>query len=373
MTGIDLTNTIPKLDATASEIVANQRDALVQRKDLAQKTKDFRKLDDASKLTEYKGLLKGGQERRNKLYLLRNLIEEPPTAYQTFIDLLTTHGKTSSSSFLQLYSSLSEAPDPYPLLEASVDSLVASEDTVPKLTSEKEHLQKSVDRLTDQLEKTEKRLEEESDARKKLEDTQESKIKEIESSWEAVLSEKSNNWEAKEKSLEEKIGNQDRLVKELKASLEVSQRLDREEDVDSARNTATAAELEIVVSDLEKTSLRLAEVEARNEQMRLELAQAVSHSQSEQKPIEDDPAYLRLQSENSSLIRKLDSTRFDRDTERHNLESKVRQFERANAKLAAEKDEFRSKLDKYADYEDIKRELEVIKVRETHETIFTPG
>lgn len=54
-----MTNTIPKLDATASEIVANQRDALVQRKDLAQKTKDFRKLDDASKLTEYKGLLKG--------------------------------------------------------------------------------------------------------------------------------------------------------------------------------------------------------------------------------------------------------------------------------------------------------------------------
>ena len=66
-TGIDLTNTIPKLDATASEIVANQRDALVQRKDLAQKTKDFRKLDDASKLTEYKGLLKGRHKHHMKL------------------------------------------------------------------------------------------------------------------------------------------------------------------------------------------------------------------------------------------------------------------------------------------------------------------
>lgn len=239
---------------------------------------------------------------------------------------------------------------------------MASEDTVPKLTAEKEHLQKSVAQLTSQLETTEKRLEEESEARKKLEDSQESRIKEIESSWEAVLSEKSNNWEAKEKALEEKIENQDRLLKELKASLEVSQRLDRDEDVDSARNTVTAAELEIVVSDLEKTSLRLAEVEARNEQMRLELAQAASHSQAEQRPIEDDPSYLRLQSENSALIRKLDAARFDRDTERHDWESKVRQFERANSKLSAEKDEFRSKLDKYADYEDIKRELEVIKV-----------
>jgi hypothetical protein len=31
----------------------------VQRKELAQKTKDFRKLDDASKLSDIKGLLKG--------------------------------------------------------------------------------------------------------------------------------------------------------------------------------------------------------------------------------------------------------------------------------------------------------------------------
>ncbi len=57
--GIDLSSTLAKLDSTASDIVAEQRDALVQRKDLAQKTKDFRKLDDASKLGEYKGLLKG--------------------------------------------------------------------------------------------------------------------------------------------------------------------------------------------------------------------------------------------------------------------------------------------------------------------------
>lgn len=47
------------LDNTASEIVAYQRDSTVQRKDLAQKTKDFRKLDDATKLAEIKGLLKG--------------------------------------------------------------------------------------------------------------------------------------------------------------------------------------------------------------------------------------------------------------------------------------------------------------------------
>ena len=55
---INLTKLVPELDTTASDIVTHQRDALVSRKDLAQKTKDFRKLDDAAKLAEFKTLLK---------------------------------------------------------------------------------------------------------------------------------------------------------------------------------------------------------------------------------------------------------------------------------------------------------------------------
>lgn len=264
---------------------------------------------------------------------------------------------------MQLYSSLSEAPDPYPLLEASVDSLVHSEETVPKLTSERDRLQGSVDRLTSQLEDTEKRLQEERAARKKLEENQESKIKEVEESWSAVLSEKTNNWTAKEKSLEEKVENQERLVKELKASYEVSQRLGQEEEGGEGTHGASAAELELVSTELEKTGLRLAEVEARNEQLRLELAQAVSHSQSgHAASVEDDPDYLRLQSENSSLLRKLEAARFDKESERHTWESKYSQAERQITSVTAEKEELRSKLEKVADYEDIRRELEMIKV-----------
>ncbi|CEO59294.1 Putative Transcription factor/CCAAT displacement protein [Penicillium brasilianum] len=341
--GIDLASTIAKLDTTASDIVSHQRDALVQRKELAQKTKDFKKLEDEAKLSEYKGLLK---------------------AYQSFIDLLTNQGKASSSSFLQLYSSLSEAPDPYPLLEASVDSLVLSEDTVPKLTSERDQLQHSVDRLTKQQEETEKRLQEERAARKKLEENQESKAKEIEASWDAVLKEKTSNWEAKEKSLEEKLENQERLIKELKASYEVSQRLggSQDEETEGARSGATAAELELVSADLEKTSLRLADMEARNEQLRLELAQAASHSNSGQlSSIEDDPGYQRLQSENSALLRKLDAARYDKDSTRHAWEAKLLQAERNASKIAAEKVELRSRLEKVADYDEIRRELEMIK------------
>ena len=61
---IDLTKLVPELDSTATDIVTHQRDALLSRKDLAQKTKDFRKLDDAAKLGEFKGLLKGTESMK---------------------------------------------------------------------------------------------------------------------------------------------------------------------------------------------------------------------------------------------------------------------------------------------------------------------
>ncbi|KAI9646250.1 hypothetical protein NHQ30_005690 [Ciborinia camelliae] len=340
---IDLTSMIPSLDNTASEIVQYQRDSTVQRKELAQKTKDFRKLDDPNKLSEIKGLLK---------------------AYQTFIDLLTNHSKSTNSAFLQVYSSLSEAPDPYPLLEASVDSLLLSEDTLPKITQENEHLQKSVGKLTTQLEDTESRLETERTARKNLEEGLETKVKDVETSWAAVLEEKKDNWEAKEKSLEEKVENQERLLNEIKASYEVNQRLGQSEnaDTDGSRGHVTSAELEMVTSDLERTSVRLAEVEARNEQLRIELAQSASQVPSQPAlALEDEPAYMRLRSENSSLLRKLDAARVERDARKRDLDTKLRSLEREIGMLKEERDSLKAKVQKWSDYEDVKQELEVLK------------
>ncbi|KAL6862336.1 CASP C terminal domain-containing protein [Trichoderma novae-zelandiae] len=339
---VDLTSLISNLDNTASEIVTYQRDSTVQRKELAQKTKDFRKLDDATKLTEMKGLLK---------------------AYQTFIDLLTNHSKSVNSAFLKAYSSLSEAPDPYPLLEASVDSMLVSEDTLPKVTQENQHLQKSVAKLTAQLEDSESRLQSERAARRELEDNLENKVKEVETSWIAVLDEKKDNWEAKERTLEEKVANQERLLSEVKANYEVNQRLGKAsgDDQDGQRTQALNAELEMLHADLERTSSRLAEVEARNEQMRLELAQAKSSQQTQSTSLEDDPGYMRMRSENSSLVRKLEAARVEKEGFKRQLDSKLRSMEREVALLKEERESLKAKVDKWADYEEVKQELEVLK------------
>jgi homeobox protein cut-like len=342
ISGIDLTSLIPNLDSAASDLVAHQRDALVQRKDLAQKTKDFRKLDDTLKLGEVKGLLK---------------------SYQTYIDNITNQSKAIHSAFLQVYSPLAEAPDPYPLLEASIDSLVTAEETLPKIKDENEQLRKQSSKLTIQLEETEARLEQERSGRQTLEESRDEKIKSVESSWNAVLVEKQDNWEAKEKSLEEKVEHQDRLLKDIKASYEVSQRLHKgeEADGDASRHGAIAAELEIVSSELDRANIRLSDVEARNEQLRLELAQSASQSE-RSGAVEDEPAFLRLQSQNSSLMRKLDSIRLDKDSEKRKLDGDARGLEREVTTLKKDRDSLKQKLQQCADYENIKRELEVLKV-----------
>jgi homeobox protein cut-like len=339
---LDLSKLVSTLDVAASELVSHQRDSLLKRKDLAQKTKDFKKLDDAAKLLDIKDLLK---------------------SYQGYIDVLTNHNKTISSAFMQAYTPLSEAPDPYPLLDASIDSLVTVEEVVPKLESENERLQKQLNKLNTQLEDSEKQLEEERNKRQSSEGSQDSRIKEVEQSWSAVLKEKEDNWTAKEQSLEEKVESQDRILKELKASYEVSQRLEKtgEEAPDTGRNAATAAELELANSELERTSARLAEIEARNEQMRVELAQSASQSSGRSTAVEDEPAYLRLRSENSSLLRRIDNARYDKESETSALESKLRGIEKEVSALKADRESLQARVQKWSDYDEVKRELEMLR------------
>ena len=278
---------------------------------------------------------------------------------------MTTQSKATSSGFLKVYSLLSEAPDPYPLLEASIDSLLVSEDTVPKITNENKELQQTVSKLTSQLESSEKRVEAEAVARKSIEDSQESKLKEVEASWTAVLEEKEDNWASKEKSLEDKVESQERLLKEVKASYEVSQRLDRSEsdENEGPRGGAMAAELEMINADLERTSMRLAEVESRNEQLRVELAQ--NASQSQQHPstaLEESPVFIRLQSENSSLLRKLDASRSERESQKRELETRVKSMERQVTLIRHDRDGLKDKVQSWSDYDDVKRELEMLRV-----------
>ena len=238
-----------------------------------------------------------------------------------------------------------------------------SEDTLPKLTSENEHLQKSITNLTQQLDNSDRLLEEERTAKRALEESRDSKIKEVESSWKAVVEEKKDNWEAKERSLEDKIESQERLLNELKASYEVSQRLGQggDDENEAHRNSASAAELDLVSSELDRTSQRLAEVEARNEQLRVELAESSSSTQ-RKSTADEDPNIARLRSENSALLRRLDNVRLEKDTETRKRETRIRALEKNAQMLERDREGLRERVQSWRDYDEIKQELEIFKV-----------
>ncbi len=231
------------------------------------------------------------------------------------------------------------------------------------MTSENEHLQKSIAKLTNQLDSAECQLEEERTVRKELEESRETKLKEVESQWKAVIEEKKDNWESRERSLEEKVESQDRLLNELKASYEVAQRLGQtgESESEGRQTSVSAAELEIVSSDLDRTSQRLAEVEARNEQLRVELAEVSSNSH-RQVVNDEDPTSARLRSENSSLLRKLEASRMEKDSDLRKQETRIRNLEKDTKSLLQDREELRDKIHTWRDYPDIKRELEIFKV-----------
>ena len=81
-------------------------------------------MEDSEKLNQFKSLLK---------------------LYQNEIDNLTNKNKMVENYFFGIYRSLAEAPDPRPLLEMSLDSVIESKETLS--------LRKEVDRLTDELAK----------------------------------------------------------------------------------------------------------------------------------------------------------------------------------------------------------------------------
>ena len=276
---------------------------------------------------------------------------------------MTTHNKASSSAFLNLYTTLSDAPDPFPLLEASVESLVVQEDTLPKLESENADLKRRLQKTTKDLEELEQKLENETTARRGLSENSASRIKEVEESWEKVLEEKQNNWEAKEKALEVKVENQDRLLKEIKAGYDVVQKLNQKGDTAETANRAHAAELELVSTELERASSRLAELQARNEQLSLDLARAVTESQSQQDrvPLEDDPSFVRLQNQNSSLMRQVDSAKYDHETKLRDWEDKFRQSERQRGSLESAHSDLKAKLEQQSDYQELQRELQMLR------------
>lgn len=144
---------------------------------------------------------------------------------------------------------------------------------------------------------------------------------------------------------------------------------------------ARLAEADLITEDLERANSRVAEVERRNEKLRAEIEAVRSGSESAAQYVYPIPAISRfvlttncrvslmetqisdLQTEASRLIRSLESQKDASDLASKEVRKKVDELVRERDGVSKDLETLRHKIALYADYDEIKRELEIMKVR----------
>jgi len=126
------------------------------------------------------------------------------------------------------------------------------------------------------------------------------------------------------------------------------------------------AEMDILVSDLERSNLRIAEVERRNGQLRAEIAalQSGKGTGAEDRANKLELSFRNLELEYDVLAQKLEQIQATQTAEKESLEKKVKNLEKDISRRQEEADGLRTKLRSLDDYDEIKRELEILKVQD---------
>ncbi|KAF6011057.1 hypothetical protein HII12_002650 [Brettanomyces bruxellensis] len=356
----DLPSLQKDLDSNALKFQDYQKDSLVSRRNLAKRTKAFKKLSDEDKVAEIKGLLK---------------------IYQQTIDDLAKKNKTVDQAFFKIYRSIAEAPDPRPLLEMSSKS-VNSINELDDLREQNKQLENKLVKYADYDQIKQENVKLKENGQKSFEKDLEAKDAE----WHAMLEEKTTNWETTRTDYERRLKEMTQRVEDMKVEeemlkLRLQKRGDALDEIDLSDNeekdasggeeggnagssmrkkAANSLELEMVSQDAERSKLRVLELEKRNEELRREIA-STKVTKKNEKDSKVDDRISELESENSILVARLDAER----RRAHELESKIISIQK-NSKVelgraTGEVDELKKYRDKTHDYEQIKRELEVLK------------
>nr|GAT44640.1 Golgi membrane protein [Mycena chlorophos] len=344
---INLSELQKTLDAQGIQLVDNQKESVVGRKALADKTKEFKKIPESEKLEAFKGLLK---------------------AYQTEIDSLTKRSKASENAFLDVYKVLAEAPDPYPLLEAAVDQTVKVaearelEAELKRLREENIDLRKRVNDFSS-VETAKKKAEAKVEQlEQKMEDMILEKVAQKENELNATYDEKMRNYEEREQDLQKQVALTKNQLLDLRMSNESNQAklMDQGQRQDK-EVVAKLAELDMVVADLERANSRVVTVERRNEILRAEIEAMRSGSETSDRVKSLEAQVAELEAEAERLSRVLETQKEASSDAAEDAQKRIGELGRDINNKAGEIEQLRHKLKQYADYDEIKRELEIMK------------
>ena len=335
----DLATLQKELDSNVLDVKQKEDESLESRKVLATETKQFKKLEGEDKLGSINKIIK---------------------KYQQEVDSLTKRSKFSEQILFDIYAKLSEAPDPKPLLELSVEKLGKIDDA-KALTEKVSTLEDQLAKYADYESIKARLLDLEQNSAVTLAKRLTSKEQELTSSWE----EKQRNWKEREAEMDKQIESLQNNNKTLEAKVSKQANLGNDTDTDENSNSdnkaITSVEYNFVSNELESAQTRIFQLEKRNEELSGQLAKATSENEKESESRTKDLKINQLESENALLSASIEKDHNSHERTKTELDEKLSSALTEMKTSKSEIDVIRRKLSNYSDYNKIKEELSSLK------------
>ncbi|XP_067220996.1 cut-like homeobox 1b isoform X1 [Chanodichthys erythropterus] len=358
----DLQQLQRELDGTATLLASRQDDSEQSRKKLIEQSREFKK---------------------NTPEDLRKLVSPLLKSFQAEIDALSKRSKESETAFLNVYKRLIDVPDPVPVLELS-QQLHQKVQRMHDIDTENQKLRETLEEYNKEFaevknqEVTIKTLKEkireyEQSVRNQAENLALEKQQQIHKDY----TEKERKFQESHESLVSKLQEAEVKAQSLQTALERTQTelFDLKAKYDE-ESTAKADEIDMVMTDLERANQRAdaaeREAEALREQLRSaqaptrmdtttytqdECAELVPRSSLEAELSAKEREMLQLVEDVQRLQASLSSLRERSDTHSSRLQQQLQDKTAALQKLE-------EKLQTQADYEEVKKELSILKSME---------
>ncbi|XP_064620194.1 homeobox protein cut-like 1 isoform X3 [Lineus longissimus] len=358
----DLQELQKELDTTATELASRQDDSDISRKRLVEQSREFKK---------------------NTPEDIRKVVAPLLKSFQGEIDALSKRSKAAEASFLTIYKRLIDLPDPVPVLEHALQ-LQKRAHKSQDLEIENKQLRETLDDYNNEFaevknqEVTIKLLKEKlKEYEDKMEVASQAKAKEKERELQRLFAEKEQQRQESQLSVAKKLGEAEHKVATLQSALDTTQSelFDLKSKYDEA-TSAKSDEMEMVMGDLERANERAAAAEREVEQLKHQLVSATQNlhqaEQMQQAPdMEQAIDILKRSSLEVELAAKeKEIAQLVEDVQRLQASvNKLRdvsssQINKLEEELAAKNQAFKlleEKLETQEDYEEMRRELEILK------------
>ncbi|TFK54128.1 hypothetical protein OE88DRAFT_1154294 [Heliocybe sulcata] len=195
-----------------------------------------------------------------------------------------------------------------------------------------------------------------------MEDMIQEKVVQKENELNATYDEKMRNYEEREQDLQRQLSVSRTQLRELRMSVESSQAklLDQSQKQDQ-ETISKLADMDMLVADLERANSRVATVERRNELLRAEIENMKSGSGTSERIESMEDQISSLEAETERLAKSLDSQREATELAEREARKKVEAAQREVESKDEEVRRLRETVEGMRDYDEVKRELEIMK------------